>query len=55
MNQEEIHNFTTQLGSVYSNLIINKLTDTKEKYTTKKKYITLQLNWALEFIYQQNK
>ena len=55
MNQEEIHNFTTQLGSVYSNLIINKLTDTKEKYTTKKKHITLQLNWALEFIYQQNK
>ena len=29
MNQEEIHNFTTQLGSAYSNLIINKLRDTK--------------------------
>ena len=29
MNQEEMYNFTTQLGSVYSNLIISKLTDTK--------------------------
>ena len=29
MNQEEIHNFTTQLGSAYSNLITNKLRDTK--------------------------
>ena len=29
MNQDEIYNFTTQLGSVYSNLITNKLTDIK--------------------------
>ena len=29
MNQDEIYNFTTQLGSVYSNLITIKLTDIK--------------------------
>ena len=29
-NQEEIYNFIIQLGSVYSKLIINKLTHTKE-------------------------
>ena len=29
MKQDEIYNFTTQLGSVYSNLITSKLTDIK--------------------------
>ena len=29
MNQDEIYNFTTQLGSVYLDLITNKLTDIK--------------------------
>ena len=31
MNQEEIYNFTTQLGSVYLNSIIRKLTDAKRQ------------------------